>query len=108
MSVASSRDDRLHFEEDPRYAQANREAQWAIGYWVAFTVVVTGLAWWLGYEKPADELELHPGLPRLVLLVGAGHERGLLGNPGLIIRRYFKDVPLTRDGQPAPGPDGGQ
>ena len=108
MSVASSRDDRLHFEEDPRYAQANREAQWAIGYWVAFTVVVTGLAWWLGYEKPADELSFILGFPAWFFWSVLVTSVVFSAIPVWIIRRYFKDVPLTRDGQPAPGPDGGQ
>ena len=38
MSAAREEASPLDFEEDPRYAQANKEAWWAIGYWLAFTV----------------------------------------------------------------------
>ena len=90
----------VDFEEDPRYAQANREAMWALGYWLTFTVVVTGLAWWLGYGTPADELDFILGFPSWffwsVLVTSAVFSAA----PPWIIRRFFKDVPLTRDGRP--------
>ena len=108
MSVASRRDDRLDFEEDPRYEQANREARWAIGYWAAYTVVVTGLAWWLGYEKPADELSFIVGFPAWFFWSVLVTSVVFAVIPSWIIRRHFKDVPLTRDGRPVPGPEGRQ
>lgn len=96
------------FEEDPRYAQANREAVWAIGYWLAFTAVVTGLAWWLGYEKPADELGFVLGFPTWFFWSVLVTSLVFSAIPAWIIRRHFVDVPLTGDGQPLPAPEGRQ
>ena len=95
----------LEFEEDPRYAQANHEALWAIGYWLAFTVVVTGLAWWLGYGKPAEELGFVLGFPTWFFWSVLVTSVVFSAVPPWIIRRYFKDVPLTRDGRPESQPD---
>ena len=107
MSV-SRRVDPLPFEEDPRYEQANREAQWAVGYWLAFTAVVTGLAWWLGYEKPAEELSFIWGFPAWFFWSVLVTSLVFSIIPAWIIRRYFKDVPLTRDGLPVSAPEGRQ
>lgn len=104
----ASRDAGLPFEEDPRYEQANREARWAIAYWLAFTVVVTGLAWWLGYGRPADELSFILGFPAWFFWSVLVTSVVFSAIPVWIIRRYFEDVPLTRDGQPVPGPERGQ
>jgi uncharacterized membrane protein YhdT len=104
MSVTRP-DHPLPFEEDPRYQQANREALWAIGYWLAFTAVVTGLAWWLGYEKPADELTFILGFPAWFFWSVLVTSVVFSVIPAWIIRRYFKDVPLTSDGQPVPAPE---
>jgi uncharacterized membrane protein YhdT len=94
----------LDFEEDPRYAQANREAWWAVGYWALFTVVVTGLAWWLGYEKAADELTFVMGFPTWFFWSVLMTSLVFSAIPVWIIRRNFKDVPLTRDGKEPPVP----
>jgi uncharacterized membrane protein YhdT len=96
------RADPVPFEEDPRYRQANREAWWAIGYWVAFTAVVTGLAWWLGYEKPAEELAFVLGFPSWFFWSVLVTSLVFSAIPVLIIKRYFEDVPLTGDGHPDP------
>jgi uncharacterized membrane protein YhdT len=105
MSVTNKRDEALEFEEDPRYEQANREARWAIGYWLAFTVVVTGLAWWLGYEKPASELSFILGFPAWFFWSVLVTSVVFSVIPAMIIRRHFRDVPLTPDGKPLPNPD---
>jgi uncharacterized membrane protein YhdT len=101
-------DDPLDFEEDPRYAQANREALWALGYWLAFTVAVTGLAWVLGYGTPAAELEFVLGFPTWFFWSVLVTSVIFSAVPPFIIRRYFVDVPLTRDGEPETTPDGRQ
>ena len=102
MSGAGGQTGPLEFEEDPRYEQANREALWAIGYWLAFTVVVTGLAWWLGYNKPADELSFVLGFPAWFFWSVLVTSVVFSVIPLWIIRRSFVDVPLTPDGQSQP------
>lgn len=105
MSAAREEAGPLDFEEDPRYAQANKEAWWAIGYWLAFTVVVTGLAWWLGYDKPADELDFVLGFPAWFFWSVLMTSVVFSVIPVWIIRRRFVDVPLTPDGQPVARPE---
>ena len=105
----TTRHDRpLDFEEDPRYAQANREAGWALGYWLAFTVAVTGLAWALGYGKSPAELDFVLGFPAWFFWSVLVTSVVFSVLPPFIIRRYFKDVPLTRDGEPESTPEGRQ
>ena len=105
MSAAREEASPLDFEEDPRYAQANKEAWWAIGYWLAFTVVVTGLAWWLGYDKPADELDFVLDFPAWFFWSVLMTSVVFSVIPVWIIRRRFVDVPLTPDGQPVDRPE---
>ena len=100
MSYTRSPDLPPDFEEDPRYRQANREAWWAIGYWAAFTVVVTGLAWWLGYGKPAEDLEFVLGFPAWFFWSVLVTSVVFSAIPAWIIKQKFHDVPLTRDGEP--------
>ena len=87
------------FEEDPRYAQANREAWWAIAYWAAYTVVVTGSAWILGYDKPADELGFILGFPTWFFWSVLMSSLLFAIIPVLIIRRSFVDMPLDAHGE---------
>jgi uncharacterized membrane protein YhdT len=105
MSAAREQASPPDFEEDPRYEQANKEAWWAIGYWLAFTVVVTGLAWWLGYDKPADELDFVLGFPAWFFWSVLMTSVVFSVIPVWIIRRKFVDVPLTPDGQPVARPE---
>ncbi len=88
----------VEFEEDPRYAIANREAWWGVGYWALFTVVITTLAWWLGGNRAAEDLGFVLGFPTWFFwscLVGAGLLSLL---PIFLIRRFFTEVPLSADG----------
>lgn len=87
------------FEEDPRYAIARRELLLALGYWVAFTVVVTGTAWLLGGGKQASELTFVLGFPAWFfwsVLVACVVFSVI---PFFIVKYGFTDVPLSADGE---------
>lgn len=88
------------FEEDPRYAVANREALWGVGYWLLFTVVISTIAWGLGGNRDAEDLDFVLGFPAWFFwscLVGT---IALSFVPIFLVRRYFTVLPLTADGEP--------
>lgn len=91
------------FEEDPRYRVANREALWGVSYWAAFTVVVSGIAWLLGGNRDADELDFVLGFPAWFFWSCLVATVVLSLVPIIIVRRYFRDLPLTADGEPDDG-----
>lgn len=88
----------IEFEEDPRYAVANREAWWGIGYWAMFTAVITAVSWLMGGNKPAEDLQFVLGFPAWFFwscLVGAA---AMCVLPIFVIKRFFTDLPLSADG----------
>jgi len=99
-------DPALEFEEDPRYAVANHEAWWAVAYWVAFTVVVTGSAWALGYDTPAEELDFVLGFPTWFFWSVLMSSVAFSIVPVFVIRRWFTDMPLSADGSHDPAAEG--
>lgn len=86
------------FEEDPRYAVANREALWGVGYWILFTVVISGIAWWLGGNRDAEDLDFVLGFPAWFFWSCLVATVVLALLPILIVRRYFTQMPLSADG----------
>jgi len=90
------------FEEDPRYAIANREALWAVGYWVVYTVVVTGSACLLGYGIPGDELGFVLGFPTWFFWSVLVSSVVFSIIPALIIRRWFTEMSLEAYGEAPP------
>lgn len=89
------------FEEDPRYAVANREALWGLSYWVLFTLVVSLTAWLLGGGRSADELTFVLGFPRWFFWSCLVATTALAVLPALLVRRFFTEVPLGADAHPA-------
>lgn len=95
------------FEEDPRYAVANREMWIGLGYWAAFTAVVTTTAWLIGGNVPADETTFILGFPAWFFAsVLVACSIGCL-IPIVLVRRVYTDLPLDADGNGA-GPDEGE
>ena len=88
------------FEEDPRYALANREALWGVGYWLVFTVVITAVAWLLGGDVDPKEMDFVLGFPAWFFWSCLVAAAVLSLVPIWIIRRHFTEVPLTADGRP--------
>lgn len=86
------------FEEDPRYAVADREALWGVGYWVFFTVVITGIAWVMGGGKKAAELDFILGFPAWFFWSCLVATTLLALLPPLLVCRYFTDLPLGATG----------
>ncbi len=86
------------FEEDPRYAIANREAWWAVGYWVVYTVAVTGSAYLLGYGTPGDELDFVFGFPTWFFWSVLVSSVVFSVIPALVVRRWFTEISLDAYG----------
>lgn len=82
------------FEEDPRYAASLREAWIAGAYWVAYTVVVTTVAWVLGYGKTADELHFIWGFPAWFFWSAGVATLIFCIIPYFLIRYLFTEVSL--------------
>jgi uncharacterized membrane protein YhdT len=93
----SQLDPNVEFEEDPRYAIANREALIGIAYWAAFTIVVSGLAWGLGGNRKAADLGFLLGFPEWFFwscIIGAG-VMSLV--PIWLVRQNYTDLSLNAD-----------
>jgi uncharacterized membrane protein YhdT len=90
----------VQFEEDPRYAVANREALWGLGYWLVFTVVISAVAWALGGNRSASDLSFVLGFPAWFFWSCLVAATVLAVVPIVVIRRFFTDLPLTADGAP--------
>lgn len=93
------------FEEDPRYKVAWRELWLAVGYWLAFTVVVTATAWLLGGNKDPDELAFVLGFPAWFFWSSIVCSLAFSVIPYFIVRHGFTEVPLTADGRDEPAPE---
>ncbi|PSK90218.1 putative membrane protein YhdT [Murinocardiopsis flavida] len=85
------------FEEDPRYRVAEREMYIAVGYWVAFTVVVTATAWLIGGGKKAEELTFVLGFPDWFFWSVPVACLVFSGIAYVLVHRYFTDMPLSAD-----------
>ncbi|MDN5852359.1 MAG: YhdT family protein [Actinomycetia bacterium] len=94
----TTREDNTDFEEDPRYAIANREALWGVGYWLVFTVVISAIAWLLGGNVDADELDFILGFPAWFFWSCLVATTVLSLLPIWIVRHYFTEMSLTADG----------
>ena len=89
------------FEHDPRYAIANREALVGGGYWLAFTLLISAIAWLMGAHKKASELTFVLGFPAWFFwsCLVATFLMALV--PAVLVRRYFTEMPLSADGTPS-------
>ncbi|WP_109471560.1 YhdT family protein [Ornithinimicrobium cavernae] len=87
------------FEEDPRYAASVREAWIAGAYWVVYTIVVTAVAWTLGYGKAAEEIRYVLGFPEWFLWSAGVATLVFCLIPYVLIRRYFVEVSLSPHGE---------
>lgn len=86
------------FEHDPRYAVANREALWGVAYWLFFTLVISLVAWLLGGNRDAAELEFVLGFPTWFFWSCLVATVLLSLLPIWLVRRFFTDMPLTPHG----------
>jgi uncharacterized membrane protein YhdT len=86
------------FEHDPRYAVANREALIGAGYWLAFTVLISAIAWLIGAHKKASELTFVLGFPAWFFWSCLVATIVLSLVPAVLVRRYFTEMPLSADG----------
>lgn len=93
--------DDTEFDEDPRYAVANREALWGVGYWALFTVVITAVAWLLGGNRKAGDLDFVLGFPAWFFWSCLVATAALALLPIWIVRRHFTDISLTPNGDDA-------
>lgn len=82
------------FEEDPRYAVTNREALFAFVYWIAFTLVISGIAWFLGGGKSAGELSFLFGFPQWFFWSCLVAALVLSLVPPIIVHLFYTEVPL--------------
>jgi uncharacterized membrane protein YhdT len=89
------------FEHDPRYAVANREALLGGGFWLAFTVVISLIAWLIGAHKKASELTFVLGFPAWFFWSCLVATILLSLVPAVLVSRYFTDMPLSADGDPS-------
>lgn len=106
MAEESTMDRAAEFEEDPRYAIAWRELWIAVGYWLAFTIAVTGSAWLLGGGKDAGELTFVLGFPTWFFWSILVCSLVFSIVPYFLVKRWFTDVPLSPDGEPDRPTDG--
>lgn len=90
--------DDTDFEHDPRYAVANREALWGVAYWLFFTVVISLVAWLLGGNREASDLEFILGFPAWFFWSCLVATILLSLLPIWLVRRYFTDMSLTPHG----------
>jgi uncharacterized membrane protein YhdT len=82
------------FEEDRRYPQTNKEALVTFIFFLVAFVLIGGTALILGYNKPADEVQLIAGFPAWFLYgagVGAILECILAV---IVVKLFFKDMSI--------------
>lgn len=94
----TTQQDNIDFEVDQRYAIANREALWGVGYWLLFTIVVSGIAWLLGGNRDAGDVGFVLGFPAWFFWSCLVATTLLSLLPIWIVRRHFTEVSLTADG----------
>lgn len=93
------------FEEDPRYRVSVREAWIVVAYWVAFTVVLTAVAWGLGGGRSADEITFVLGFPTWFFWSAIVAAVALSIVPVFLVRGFFTEVSLAVDPGATPADD---
>lgn len=62
-ATRTTTDDRLGFEEDPRYRTSLREAWISVAYWLLFTGAMITVAWGIGGNRAGEETRYILGFP---------------------------------------------
>lgn len=92
------------FEEDPRYTASLREAWIAAAYWAIYTVVITTVAWVMGYGKTAAELDFIFGFPAWFFWSAGVATLIFCIIPYFLIKYLFTEVSLLPHGEDSNSP----
>ncbi len=82
------------FREDSRYRQCNREFAAVLGFFVVNLLLVCGVSMVLGYNVPAEEVQLIAGFPLWFFFGGVVGSLILIVLPVFLIRYFFEEMPL--------------
>lgn len=85
--------DDLNIEEDPRYAQCTKEMFAVLCFFVVNVAIVIGLSM-IGYNKPADEVNIIMGLPNWFFWGGIIGSIVAIVLSILMVKLFFKEMSL--------------